>query len=81
MNRVQIEPLIAGDFEGSFKRRPNGLTHSWCKCSLPSGIFAGVGKDAKAELDANNQGLEDSTVEITFKPKSTIDDDERDSKT
>ena len=65
-----LEPLMAGDFSDL-----SGLTmlHLIGAESLPSGIFAGVGKDAV--VDPTADPVVDTTVEITFAANTGEDHD------
>lgn len=65
-----LEPLQTGDFSDL-----SGLTmlHLIGAESLPSGIFAGVGKDAV--VDPTADPVVDTTVEITFAANSGADHD------
>ena len=75
-DREPLETLLTGDFSDL-----TDLTrlHVVGARNLPSGIFAGVGKNAK--LDSNNDGTPDdpavdTTVEITFAKNDPADSDD-----
>lgn len=79
-DKEPLETLLAGDFSDLTALH---RLHIVGARNLPSGIFAGVGKNAK--LDANNDGTPDddgsggttdTTVEITFEKNVPTDSDE-----